>query len=158
MAATDQDAKVGKFSRLAPALISAVLAGAVFAITLGGTYIYDDFDVFQLDNRLHHPVLWGQYWTQSYNGGVDNLYRPLVSMTYAVQWWLHGADEGDAWKFHLVNLLLHAAVTALVAELARRLGGLKLAWIVGLLFAVHPVHVEAVANIVGRAELMWRWA
>ncbi len=154
MATIVQDAKPGKFSRLSPAIASALLATAVFAVTLGGTYIYDDFDVFQLDPRLHNPSAWGQYWTQSYNGGVDNLYRPLVSMSYAVQWWLHGADESDAWKFHLVNLLLHAAVAAVVAELARRLSGLRLAWIAGLLFAAHPVHVEAVANIVGRAELM----
>src|SRR5688572_33388868 len=85
-----------------PALSAALLALGLFAVTLGGTYIYDDFDVFQLDNRLRDPARWGRFWTESYNAGVDNLYRPLVSMTYAVQWWLHGADpaidESDAWK------------------------------------------------------------
>ncbi len=46
---------------------------------------------------------------------------------------------------------LSAALLALLAcELANPLTGL----ITGLLFAVHPVHVEAVANVVGRAELM----
>jgi hypothetical protein len=149
-----EDAKTPVFSRAVPAIAAAALAVVVFAVTLGGTYVYDDFDVFALDARLHHPDRWGQYWTQSYNGGVDNLYRPLVSMTYAAQWWLHGADELDAWKYHLVNLLLHAGVSALVAELARRLGGTRFGFTVGVLFAVHPIHVEAVANIVGRAELM----
>src|SRR5439155_3187659 len=77
------------------------------------------------------------------------------------------------WVFHLVNVLLNAVVCALVAELARRLliygsrdacvasahieqtgdAGVA-ATIAGLLFVAHPIHVEAVANIVGRAELM----
>src|SRR5207237_4022209 len=47
-----------------------------------------------------------------------------------------------------------AAASALVAELARRLGGVRAAYVAGLLFAAHPVHVEAVANLVGRSELM----
>ena len=147
-----------RFAQSLPALASALLALGLFAVTLGGTYVYDDFDVFGLDNRLRDPAQWGRFWTESYNGGVDNLYRPLVSMTYAVQWWLDGADaqidESDAWKYHLVNVLLHAAVSALVAELARRLAGVRAAWVAGLLFAAHPIHVEPVANIVGRAELM----
>ena len=147
-----------RFRAALPAVSSALLALGLFAVTLGGTYVYDDFDVFQLDNRLRSPSQWGRYWTESYNGGVDNLYRPLVSMTYAVQWWLHGADaridESDAWKYHLVNVLLHAAASALVAELARRLMGVRVACIAGLLYAAHPIHVEPVANIVGRAELM----
>ena len=147
-----------RFRPALPALAAATLALGLFAVTLGGTYVYDDFDVFQLDNRLRAPALWGRYWTESYNGGVDNLYRPLVSMTYAAQWWLHGADpridESDAWKYHLVNVLLHAGVAALVAELARRMISLRAAWVAGFLFAAHPIHVEPVANIVGRAELM----
>src|SRR5207237_1423277 len=52
------------------------------------------------------------------------------------------------------NVLLHAAAAAGVAELARRLAGARVAIIAGLLFAAHPVHVEAVASIAGRAELL----
>jgi hypothetical protein len=136
-----------------PAIVSAALAIAVFAVTLGGTYVYDDVAILSptLDPRLDHPSLWGKYWTESYNQGVDNLYRPLVSMSYAIQWWLHGDRP---WLFHLVNLLLHALVSACVAEFTSRLLGFRAAYIAGLLFAAHPIHVEAVANIVGRAELM----
>lgn len=154
MSLHQEDGKSSIFSRAGPAIVAAAAALALFAVTLGGTFIYDDFDVFELDSRLREPARWGEYWTRSYNGGVDNLYRPLVSMTYAAQWWLHGADPADAWKFHLVNLLLHAGVAALVAELARRLGGARFGFVAGLLFAVHPIHVEPEANIVGRAELM----
>src|SRR2546427_3692860 len=61
--------------------------------------------------------------------------------------------DGTAW-FHLVNVLWHVATVVAVAALARRWAGDVAALAAGLLFAVHPVHVEAVANVVGRAELM----
>src|SRR6266550_1899431 len=94
--------------RYAPALSSALLALALYAVSLGGTYIYDDVGILQVDERLVNPDQWKRYWYESYNQGIDNLYRPLVSMTYAVQWWLHGVDERHAWAFHLVNWLMNA--------------------------------------------------
>jgi hypothetical protein len=139
-------------ARAGPALAAAGLALALYAVTLGGTYVYDDLYIVHDDPRLHDPSLWGAYWTRDYFlGGVDRLYRPLVSTSYALQWQLHGERP---WAFHGVNWVLHAAVSALVAELARRLSGPRVALAAGLLFAAHPLHVEAVANIVGRAELM----
>lgn len=138
--------------RWRPAIISALVALALYGVTLGGTYVYDDTAIILRDERIIGTAPWRSIWTKQYfPGGVDNLYRPLVTMTYAVQWWMHG---NQAWAFHLVNWLLHAAVCAAVAELARRLAGIHVAYLAGLLFAVHPIHVEAVANIVGRAELM----
>jgi hypothetical protein len=135
-----------------PALLAAAAALAVFAVTLGGSCVYDDLFMVKLDPRVGDVSRWGEYWTRDYfNGGMDNLYRPLVSMSYAIQWQLHGDRP---WAFHLVNWLLHAACSAAVAELGRRLAGWRVGLIAGLLFAVHPVHVEAVAAVVGRAELM----
>ena len=141
---------------LAPAVLSAAAALVVYAITLGGTYVYDDRYIILLDPRVNDVSRWGEYWTKDYfYGGADNLYRPIVSMSYAIQAKLHGRGDGAAWAFHAVNWLLHAAVSAAVAELARRMTrSLVVATIAGLLFAVHPLHVEAVANIIGRAELM----
>jgi hypothetical protein len=134
-----------------PGALSAVVATALYAITLGGTYIYDDAYRISLDPRVNQPKLWGQFWTRDwFYGGLDNLYRPLVSQSFGLQMWLHGDRP---WAFHLVNILLHAGVAALVAELARRLAGWRVGLIAGLLFACHPVHSEAVAGIVGRAEL-----
>src|SRR5450432_3413336 len=134
-----------------PALLSALLGIALFSVSIGGTYIYDDVDIIQNDPRIRDTSQWKYFWTQSYNQGVDNLYRPLVSMTYAIEWRLHGDRP---WIFHLINVLLHGAVCACVAEFARRLLNTRAAMVAGLLFAAHPIHVEAVANIVGRAELM----
>jgi protein O-mannosyl-transferase len=134
----------------APALFAAAVTWVLYSVTLGGTYIYDDVALIQNDKRIQSPQNWNQLWkTDYFNGGVDNLYRPLTSQTFALQWWMHGDRP---WAFHLVNILLGAAVAAAVAELARRLAGMRAAWVAGLLFAAHPVHVEVVAEIVGRGD------
>ncbi|MCC7349154.1 MAG: hypothetical protein IT446_01170 [Phycisphaerales bacterium] len=133
------------------AIVSALLAVALYAITLRGTYVYDDLYVLRQDPRLNDPGQWGRYLTEPYMPSIDLLYRPVTSISYAVQWWIHGDRP---WAFHLVNVLLHAGVCALVALVAARLAGRWVAYAAGLLFAAHPVHVEAVANIVGRAELL----
>ena len=105
------------------------------------------------DTRLRQPGQWGYYWTHGYGEGVDNLYRPLTSMLLAVQSWLYGFDPSHAWRFHLLSIVMHAGV-ALVAELARRLTSSRVALIAGLLYAVHPLHVEVLGDIVGQAEML----
>jgi hypothetical protein len=61
---------------------------------------------------------------------------------------------GAPWLPHAENLVLHALVAALVVVLARRFLAPSVAFAAGALVAVLPVHVEAVASIVGRAELL----
>lgn len=64
-------------------------------------------------------------------------------------------EEAPSWPFHALNVALHAAVTLLVFALALRLGAARpVALVAAALFAVHPVHVEPVDWIVGRAELL----
>ncbi|MGE5278225.1 MAG: tetratricopeptide repeat protein, partial [Acidobacteriota bacterium] len=77
-------------------------------------------------------------------------YRPMLLLSYAVQWWIHGRRVVF---FHAVNLLLHAAATLLLWALFRRLSvPAAAAFAASLLFAVHPIHVEAVTSLVGRGE------
>lgn len=135
----------------APSVAAALTALLIFAACLGADYVFDDVGILLLDERIADPALWGRFFTESYHGGVDNLYRPLTSLTLAGQWWLHG---DAAWAFHGVNWALHAGASAAVAALALRLCGRGAAWVAGLLFAAHPVHAEAVVGVVGRAELL----
>jgi hypothetical protein len=82
---------------------------------------------------------------------TSRLYRPLTLLSIGVDRQLAG---GAPWLAHAENLALHAAVAALVVVLARRV---LVAWSAlgaGMLVAVLPVHVEAVASVVGRAELL----
>ncbi len=79
-------------------------------------------------------------------------YRPLVTLTYALEVRAFG---NAPWAFHLTDLLLHAASSVLVLLLLGALGvGGRLRLAAALLFAVHPVASEAVASVVGRADLM----
>lgn len=105
-------------------------------------------------NPLVHSIsgVWkafaAPYWPPDLGG---QMYRPLPLATYAIDWATAGGHP--AW-FHALNLLWHVAVTVIVAALARHWAGFTAGLVAGLLFAVHPVHVEAIANVIGRGELM----
>src|SRR5260221_347694 len=94
--------------------------------------------------------VWGAfgapYWPANLGGLV---YRPLPIASYAIDTQLHWSP-----CFHAVNMVLHAGVAVAVTMLARRWASATAAMAAGLIFAVHPVHVEVVASIVGRADLM----
>jgi tetratricopeptide (TPR) repeat protein len=81
-----------------------------------------------------------------------DLYRPFTVLTFAIN---ERLAPGAPAPFHAVNVVLHAAVTIFVFATARRVfKRTRVAVIAAALFAVHPVHTEAVTSIVGRAELL----
>jgi hypothetical protein len=130
----------------------AVCAAVVYLGALWSQFALDDNQIVRFNNLvLQFSGVWrafvSPYWPPVIGGG---LYRPLPLASYAIDWQLGGA----AWWFHAVNIAWHAGASVAVAWLARHWSGGRAALAAGLLFAVHPVHVEAVANIVGRAELM----
>ena len=130
----------------------AVCAAVVYLGALWNQFALDDNQIVRFNTLvLQFSGVWrafvSPYWPPLIGGG---LYRPLPLASYAIDWQLGGA----AWWFHAVNIAWHAGASVAVAWLARQWSGERAALAAGLLFAVHPVHVEAVANIVGRAELM----
>jgi protein O-mannosyl-transferase len=130
----------------------AACAVVVYLGALGNRFALDDNQIVAFNALVKHfSGVWqaftAPYWPPDIGGG---LYRPLPIASYALDWSLGGAT----WWFHAVNLAWHAAVSVAVAALARRWSGGHAGLAAGLVFAVHPLHVEAVANVVGRAELM----
>ena len=93
------------------------------------------------------------YWPRESGAG---LYRPLTILSFAIDWTVSGGGGGggSAGWFHLMNALWHALATVLLTLILMRWLPALPALGAGLLFAWHPVHVEAVANLVGRAELL----
>jgi len=88
------------------------------------------------------------YWPRESGAG---LYRPMTILSYAIDWTMSGGSAG--W-LHVMNALWHGLATVLfVCVIARWLPPVAAAG-AGLVFAWHPVHVEAVASLVGRAELL----
>jgi hypothetical protein len=83
--------------------------------------------------------------------GTRHLYRPLTLGTLAVE---RAVTGGHPVAYHAVNLVLHGVVTVLLARLLARFVGLRAAVAGALLFALVPGHAEAVATVVGRAELL----
>jgi protein O-mannosyl-transferase len=88
------------------------------------------------------------YWpTQS--GG--EYYRPLTVLSYAVDWTLSNGRPG--W-LHVASGLWHGLACVLVTLVLAHWMSPAAATAAGVVFALHPVHVEAVAGLVGRAEVL----
>lgn len=131
--------------------VVAACAVIVYLGALWNRWALDDIPIVYYNPLVHSlSGMWHAfalpYWPRELGG---QLYRPLTIASYALDW-----SVGHVGWFHMANLLWHAAASVMVAMLVQRWSGDRAALVSGLLFAVHPVHVEAVANIVGRAELM----
>jgi Flp pilus assembly protein TadD len=133
----------------------ALAAIAVHANSLANGYALDDVFIIQMNGRVHQLADQSRIWLNPYwpSFGTElGLYRPFAIFAYALQW---AAGGGAAWFFHAMSVALHATTSVLAFLLLRTLVGPGLpALLGGLLFAVHPVRTEAVANIVGQAELI----
>jgi len=132
-------------------LIVVAAAVVVHLGVLWNGFVLDDLSII-LANPLVQGLsgIWRAFGTSYFPSNIDvSAYRPLTVATYALDWSTHST----AW-FHAVNLMWHVGASVLVALLARRWAGDAAGLIAGLVFAVHPAHVEAVANVVGRNELM----
>ena len=87
---------------------------------------------------------------------ANNVFRPITFGSLALNW---AVGSNHPIGYHLFNLLVQLVVTLLVYLVLRKLleplaQGTIVAWVAALLFAVHPIHTEAVAAIVGRSELL----
>jgi tetratricopeptide (TPR) repeat protein len=80
-----------------------------------------------------------------------NLYRPLATFSYGLT---HAVAGLDARAYHATNVALNAAVVAIAFLCLARLVAPDLAFVTALLFALHPLHVETVASIANRTELL----
>ena len=137
--------------RYAP-LIVALLAvvASISGITNG--FALDDVHLIVTNDRLHHlssalNVFSQPYWPPEEG---SSLYRPLSSLAFVLQW---AVGNGSPLPFHVVSIALYALVSVAVLRLASLITDEKAALIAAALFAVHPLHTEAVANVVGQAEL-----
>lgn len=131
------------------------LSVALYAPALLHGFAFDD-DIVIVRNRFLQasgglPSLVTR--TEWAGGGLELAqWRPLTALTYAANFALGGLAP---WGYHLANALLHALVVLLVFLVALR-AGLADRWAAAaaLLFAIHPIHVEAVANVTGRKDLL----
>jgi len=106
------------------------------------------------DTPLWNLVVDDFWGTPLRHSGSHKSYRPLCVLTFRLNYLLSGLDP---FSYHLTNVLLHAGVTAVfVLTVRKAVVGCRsdIPLMSGLLFAVHPIHTEAVAGVVGRADVL----
>jgi Flp pilus assembly protein TadD len=131
-------------------VVTAVLA--VYANALPNAFLWDD-RVLVVGNPAikRWDAIPGLFVSDLFPGGVaSGYYRPLQALTYALDYRLWGLVPAG---FRLTNVLLHAATAAALYVVAVRVLAVPTAALVAaLLFAVHPLHVEAVTYVAGRSD------
>ena len=133
-----------------PGLLVAGLALAASVSGLANGFVYDDVPIILQNPVVHNLESVGRIWTTPY-WPAGLLYRPVTLQLFALEWAL---GEGRPVVFHVMSVLLKVLTAVLLLGLARRLLPPLPALAAAALFAVHPVHAESVANVVGQAELL----
>jgi protein O-mannosyl-transferase len=154
---TERGAITARMTALRIALpLVGILALLAHLPSLQGDFVYDD-DRFVRDHDAVHTLSLRQVGTfftdpETYAAsGGHNIYRPLRTLDFAVDWAVSG---GQPWFFHLRSMLYHALGSILLLLVFRRLLPTPAALAGAVLFAVHPVHVESVAWISSRGDML----
>lgn len=140
-------------------LVFAVIAFLIYANTLNHGYVLDDFSVIRENNVIMQgtkaiPTIFKTSYRYGYMNLEDGLYRPLSLAMFATEWEISPDNPS---LNHWVNVLLFAFSCSVLFIVLRKLFhqySLAIPAIATLLFAVHPLHTEVVANIKSRDEIL----
>jgi protein O-mannosyl-transferase len=141
-----------KFALLA---VLFVLSASTFARVTSFAFVHDDTQVIVRNESLREPLaqtLGAVLHATAQGRGIPNATRPVTIASLTLDHRVFGLSP---WGFHLHSLLLHAFVSAAAGvcafALTRRT---RVAFVAGLLFALAPLHAEAIAGITYRDELI----
>ncbi len=152
-----------KWIRQYPQVILLTLTLLVYGNTLTNEYALDDAIVITENKFVKQGIdgLYDIFSNESFTGffGFDKQlvaggrYRPLSIATFALE---HEFFGQSPFISHLINILLYALVVVLIFQVLQKSGRVatQAAFIIALLYALHPIHTEAVANIKGRDEIL----
>ncbi|XP_055762205.1 protein O-mannosyl-transferase TMTC1-like isoform X2 [Salvelinus fontinalis] len=135
------------------------LCALCYSNSLHGEFVHDD--VWAISNNPDvrpgsslQNIFTNDFWGKRMADNTSHKsYRPLCILTFKLNILLGGMTP---LYFHVVNVCLHCAVTCLLMHTCDRcvFDDPRLAFLTALLFAVHPIHTEAVSGIVGRADVL----
>uniref|UniRef100_A0A0N5AA37 dolichyl-phosphate-mannose--protein mannosyltransferase n=1 Tax=Syphacia muris TaxID=451379 RepID=A0A0N5AA37_9BILA len=142
------------------------LSTVCYCNSIDGSFVFDDLPAIltnpvirqfkNITNFFIHDF-WGHPISQSLS---HKSFRPLTSLTFALNYALFGFSPTS---YHILNIAIHNINVLLIYITSNKLLlrhtlntsiSDQASFICSILFAVHPIHTEAVANIVGRAELL----
>ncbi|XP_067372894.1 protein O-mannosyl-transferase TMTC4 isoform X2 [Channa argus] len=150
----------------------ALVALLCFINSYDGEFVFDDSEAIVNNKDLKPTTPLNNIWSNDFWGSnlssnsSHKSYRPLTVLTFRLNYLLAGGLHPVG--FHVLNIILHAVISALMIDVfAILIGGLaydekgvklnnapKTSLLAALFFAAHPVHTESVAGIVGRADLL----
>ncbi|XP_054845395.1 protein O-mannosyl-transferase TMTC3 isoform X1 [Eublepharis macularius] len=138
------------------ALIVGVVAACYWNSLFCG-FVFDDVSAI-LDNKDLHPstplqnLFRNDFWgTPMSEERSHKSYRPLTVLTFRLNYLF---SELNAFSYHLLNVVFHAVVCIVFLKVCKLFLDYRSSVVASLLFAVHPIHTEAVTGVVGRAELL----
>lgn len=138
------------------ALIIGVVAACYWNSLFCG-FVFDDVSAI-LDNKDLHPstplknLFLNDFWgTPMSEERSHKSYRPFTVLTFRLNYLF---SELNAVSYHFLNVIFHAAVCIVFLKVCKIFLDNRSSVVASLLFAVHPVHTEAVTGVVGRAELL----
>ncbi len=139
------------------ALIVVLAVALAYVQVLGGPFLWDDRLLILGAPLVDRDASLGEYlrqpfWAGSNGPAVDSYYRPFVTLSFALDHWLHGSNAGG---YHLTNLGLHVTCALLLFVLIRKSGVRPItASLVASGWALQPRLAEAAAWISGRTDLI----
>jgi len=141
------------------AFLLGILSFLVYANTLKNQYALDDFNVIKENSIVTKGAsAIGEIFSTPYRRGwfitTNDLYRPLSLVMFAVEYQL---SDGSPALGHFMNVLLFAGCVIFLFLFLDSLFEKKkplVAFLAALLFALHPIHTEVVANIKSRDEIL----
>lgn len=149
----------GPQNRRTLAWILGIVSAVLYFNTLNHGFVLDDIAVIEQNRFVTNGIsgipdilstfYWEGYWET--NAG---LYRPLSLILFAIEW---SISPNNPFIHHFVDLALYVAGVVLLFRLLKKLLSGFADWVpfvVTLLFAVHPIHTEVVANIKSRDEIL----
>ncbi|XP_041483488.1 protein O-mannosyl-transferase TMTC4-like [Lytechinus variegatus] len=170
----DSSVPVPALSFLTSAFLVALLSIGTYWNSRKGDFVFDDLEAI-IKNQDVKPetLLWKLFKHDFWGRDIElkeshKSYRPLTVLTFRINYYLAGGLH--PWGFHLVNIFLNAAVSVLVLPVSSTLLAVVTdagkgvdgrfmecpgaSFLCAILFAVHPIHTENVAGVVGRADLL----
>lgn len=152
MAIKIKNKKISGATALLTAVFLAVAAGLLYYPVIDYPFIDYDDNAYISDNPMVRQGLDGASVLWAFRAGVQGTWQPMVWLSYMAGCSIYGLDAG--WH-HLTNVLFHMANVLLLFLLVRRATGAFFeSVVVALLFAVHPLHVESVAWIAERKDVL----
>lgn len=137
-------------------LIVALAVLLVYYNSLFNDFVFDDESVVQNNQSITVLSNIPKFFTaeEGFHKVIGRYYRPVVSSLYAVDYALWGMEP---FGFHLTNVIIHTIAALLLLMILIKLFGeykygMMSSLLGALIFAVHPIHTEAVSWISGRTD------